>query len=131
MFDPGPLEELLQKTLWASRLEEAEAFCKPTNIVTIIDHITRKVRDQEDLGPCYRLLCEVAHPNMLGRSLFLSEEAGQTVISCDRGPSATVIEHASLLALSWAAATMPLSLTPMQATCVRMKEYLERLSDKG
>ena len=97
IIDFGPLEDEILKTLWASRLEDADAFYKPTNIVTIIDHITKKVPDQEDVG-AYRLLCEVAHPNMLGRSLFLSEEDGQTIISRKRGPSVTVIEHASLLA---------------------------------
>ena len=98
IIDFGPLEDEILKTLWASRLEDADAFYKPTNIVTIIDHITKKVPDQEDVGAAYRLLCEVAHPNMLGRSLFLSEEDGQTIISRKRGPSVTVIEHASLLA---------------------------------
>ena len=118
------------KTLWASRLEDVEAFYNPTNIVTIIGHITKKVPYQEDVGDCYSLLCEVAHPNMLGRSLFLSEEDGRTVISRKRGPSATVIERASLLALSWAAGTLPRSLTAMQHTCVKMAKDLERFSAK-
>src|SRR4029077_2782135 len=97
IVDFGPLEVELLKTLWASRLEDVEAFYNPTNIVTIIDHITKKVPDQEDVGPCYRLLCEVAHPNMLGRSIFVSDQNGQTIISRNHGPSPRVIEHASLL----------------------------------
>jgi hypothetical protein len=131
IFDFGPLEEEILKTLWASRLEDAEEFNKPTSILTIIGHITEKIPDQKDVGACYGLLCEVAHPNMLGRSLFLSEEDGRTIISRKRGPSATVIEHASLLALSWAAGTLLRSLTPMQDTCVRMMEYLKRLEREG
>jgi len=127
IVDFGPLEAELLKTLWASRLEDADALYNPTSIVTIIDHITKKVPDQEDVGPCYKLLCEVAHPNMLGRSLFLSEKDGQAVISRTRGPSAVIIENASLLALSWAAGTLPRSLTPMQDTCFRMMKDLERL----
>jgi hypothetical protein len=124
------LEDEILKTLWASRLEDAEAFYNPTNIVTIIGHITKKVPHQEDVGGCYAILCEVAHPNMLGRSIFLSEQDGQTVISRQRGPSATVIEYASLLALSWAAGTLPRSLTPMQDTCFRMRRDLDRFSEK-
>jgi len=116
----GSLETELLKTLWASRLEDAEKFYNPTSIVTIIDKITAKTPGQEDVGPCYYLLCEVAHPNMLGRSLYLSEQDGQTIISRNRGPSIEVIEEACLLALSWAAGTLPLSLTAMQEACRRL-----------
>jgi len=120
IVDFRPLETELLNTLWASRLEDAETFHNPTNIATIVDHITKKIPDQEDVGRCYRLLCEVAHPNMLGRSMFLSEQDGQTIISRNRGPTVRVIEHASLLALSWAAGTLPRSLNPMQDACVRL-----------
>jgi hypothetical protein len=130
VVDFEQLETEILKTLWASRLEDVEAFYSPTNIVTIIGHIAKKVPEQEDVGACYGVLCEVAHPNMLGRSLFLSEQAGVTVISRKRGPSATVIEHASLLALSWAAGTLPRSLTAMQATCGRMMEDIDRFTAK-
>jgi hypothetical protein len=95
IIDTGPLEDELLKTLWASRLENVEAFYNPQSIVTIIGHITKKIPDQQEVGDCYGLLCEVAHPNMLGRSLFLSEENGRTIISRKRGPSAMAIEHAS------------------------------------
>jgi hypothetical protein len=128
IFHLGPLERELQKTLWASRLEEAEKLNNPTNIVTIIDHITKKIPDQEDVGPCYRLLCEVAHPNMLGRSVFLSEQNGLAVISRNRGPSAKAIERASLLGLSWAAGTFPISLAAMQNACFRLMEDLKDTS---
>jgi hypothetical protein len=124
------LEDEILKTLWASRLEDADEFYNPTNIVTIIGHITKKVPYQGDVKDYYGILCDVAHPNMLGRSIFLSEEDGRTVISRKRGPSAAVIEHASLFALSWAAGTLPSSLTPMQDTCVRMMQDLDRFSEK-
>jgi hypothetical protein len=130
-IDFRELEEELLKTLWACRLEEAEKYLNPINIVTIIGHIARKIPDQEDVETCYGVLCEVAHPNMLGRSLFLSEGDGLTIISRKRGPSARVIERSSLLALSWAAVTLPRSLTAMQGTCVRMLEDLKRFRDEG
>jgi hypothetical protein len=129
-IDFEQLEIEILKTLWASRLEDVEAFYNPTNIVTIIGHITSKIPDQEDVGICYGTLCEVAHPNMLGRSLFLSEQDGVTVISRKRGPSAAVIEHSALLALSWAAGTLPHSLTAMQATCARMMKDVNRFAAK-
>lgn len=124
------LEDEILKTLWASRLEETGDFYNPTNIVTIIGHITRKVPNQGDVKAYYDVLCEVAHPNFLGRSIFLSEQEGTTVISRIRGPTAAIVEQASLFALSWAAGTLPLSLTPMQATCVRMMRDLDRISEK-
>jgi hypothetical protein len=97
LVDLAPLETEFLKTLWALRLEDAEAFYNPKNIVTIIDHITKKAPHQEDVGPYYRLLCEIAHPNMLGRSLFLSEENGRTIISRNRGPLRDSLNtHASL-----------------------------------
>jgi len=135
IVDFGPLEAELLKTLWASRLEDAETFYNPTNIVTIVDHITKKIPHQEDVGPCYRFLCEIAHPNMLGRSLFLSEEDGRTIISRNRGPTAKAIERACLLALSWAAGTLPRSLTPMQNACIRLmvdlKHHVSSYSPSG
>lgn len=128
--DTQPLEDELLKTLYASKLKDADAFYIPTNIVTIIDHITKKFPHQEDVGPTYYILCEVAHPNMLGRSIFISEKDGQTIISRERGSSVLLIEQASLLALSWAAATLPRSLTTMQDTCERTMKGLECFLDK-
>lgn len=126
----GPLEDTILETLWASRLKDTESFYTPKNILTIIGHITKKVPHQGEVESYYGVLCEVAHPNMLGRALYLSEEDGKTIISRKRGPSATVIEHASLFALSWAAGTLPLSLTPMQDTCIRMMRDLDRFIAK-
>jgi hypothetical protein len=57
-------EGLVAHVLWASRLENVEAFYNPQSIVTIIGHITKKIPDQQEVGDCYGLLCEVAHPNM-------------------------------------------------------------------
>jgi hypothetical protein len=126
LVDFGLLEDEILKTLWASRLDEAEKFYNPTNIVTIIANITKKIPDQDDVEPCYRLLCEVAHPNMRGRSIFLSkQENGQTIIARNRGPSTKSIESDCLLALSWSAGTFPRSLTAMQDTCYRMMEDLK------
>ena len=72
-----PLEEYLLKTVFASRLPTTEDFYKPTNIVTIIQRVA-KSPGQEFVCPAYEILCEVAHPNFLGRSLYLLDvEPGQ------------------------------------------------------
>src|SRR5271166_4308045 len=113
------LEDELLKTLFASRSEEVEKFYNPTNIVTIIGHISSKIPDQEDVVKCYTALCEVAHPNMLGRSIYLSKENGRTIISRKHGPNVRVLERNTLLALSWACGTFPRSLTLMQESCKR------------
>ncbi|HUI22276.1 MAG TPA: hypothetical protein VLZ74_14685 [Methylocella sp.] len=118
------LEDELLKTLFASRME-TEEFYHPTNIVTVIRNIAKKIPHQEDVGPCYETLCEVSHPNMLGRSIYLSKVNGRTVISRDRGPSVAIIERATLLALSWASGTLPESVGAMQATGRRALEHFD------
>jgi len=58
-------------------LPESETIYNPTNIVTIITHIS-KTPTQEFVLPTYGVLCEAAHPNMLGRTLYLhGSEPGQ------------------------------------------------------
>jgi hypothetical protein len=111
------LEDELLKTLFASQLEDIGKFYNPMNIVTIIGHISGKIPDQEEVGRCYAVLCEVAHPNMLGRSIYLSEEDGRTIISRERGPSVRLLERNTLLGLSWASGTFPRSVTMMQESC--------------
>lgn len=68
----GDLEKYLLKTVFASRREGDEEFYKPTNIVTIINRIA-KIDVHEMVGSHYETLCEVAHPNFLGRSLHIVE----------------------------------------------------------
>ena len=124
------LEDELLKTLWASRAEDVEQFYNPTNIVTIIGHLTKKIPHHEEVSDFYSILCEVAHPNMLGRSIYLSNEDGKTVISRKRGASTKIIEHASLFALSWAAGTLPRSITVMQDICLKTSKDRERFHAK-
>jgi hypothetical protein len=66
------LEEKLLKVVFASRLEDAETFYNPTNIVTIIEKIAKKVPHQQAVATIYFSLCEVAHPNLAGRSIYFS-----------------------------------------------------------
>jgi hypothetical protein len=59
-------ERLVLKTLFASRISGEEDFYKPTNILTIITRIA-KIEGQQNVAKYYELLCEVAHPNFLGK----------------------------------------------------------------
>lgn len=88
LFDPGinlrtsivvskELEEYSLKTIFSSRLPEAEKIYSPTNILTIVSRIS-KSPGQEFLKSTYEILCEAAHPNMLGRALYIHE--------CEPGP---------------------------------------------
>jgi hypothetical protein len=64
------LELYSLKTIFASRLPESETIYNATSIVTIIKRLS-KVRAQEFVLPTYEILCETAHPNMLGRTLYV------------------------------------------------------------
>ncbi|MGH9808703.1 MAG: hypothetical protein ACRD9W_15910, partial [Terriglobia bacterium] len=70
------LELYSLKTIFASKLPESETIYTPTNILTVITRIS-KVQAQEFALSTYGVLCEAAHPNMLGRMLYLhGSEAG-------------------------------------------------------
>lgn len=60
------LEDKLLKVVFASRAPDAENFYNPTNIVTIIEKIAKKVPHQEAVAGIYFELCEVAHPKHAG-----------------------------------------------------------------
>ena len=85
------LEEEVLKVVFASRLSDIEAH-KPTNIVTIIERAS-KIPSQKFLWATYKDLCEVAHPNFFGRSIYILNEVvnapGDKIwtIGLDRGPT--------------------------------------------
>ena len=67
------LEDKLLKVIYASKLKDVEAFYNPTNIVTIIGNIAKKIPHQQVMADTYYLLCEVAHPNWAGRSIYITK----------------------------------------------------------
>jgi hypothetical protein len=106
-----PLEEYLVKTVFASRLPDAEQIYKSTNVVTVINRI-RKSPGQEFVLPTYELLCEIAHPNFLGRSVYLLEarpslRPGDEIRTIGLGQSPTSFEFLMpiVAAFSWACGT--------------------------
>jgi hypothetical protein len=125
-----PLEEYLLKTMFASRLPSAEDFCRPTNIVTIIQRISKSV-GQEFVCPTYETLCEVAHPNFLGRSLYLLDvEPGQhegeevRTIGPGIGPTGQRIVAPTVAGLAWACGTQVSAFGLMSATIQAMLSKL-------
>jgi hypothetical protein len=99
------LDKYLLQTIFASRLPDVDELYKPTNIITIIDRIN-KSPGQEVVRPAYDILCEVAHPNFLGRSLYLlNVERGPRTIGPGNGPSKQLVIAATVTAISWACAT--------------------------
>ena len=125
-----PLEEYLLKTVFASRLPNAEDFYRPTNIVTIIQRIS-KSPGQEFVLPTYETLCEVAHPNFLGRSLYvLDVEPGQhegeevRTIGPGIGPTAPRIVAPTVAGLAWACGTQVSAFKLMSDTIQAMLHSL-------
>jgi hypothetical protein len=101
------LEEEILKTVFASRLSDADEIYKGKNILTIIGKIG-KIAPSDHLSDRYELLCEVTHPNFLGRSVYLVEQresglAGDEirVIAMKGGSNSAVLVQAGLWALSW------------------------------
>jgi hypothetical protein len=116
------LESELLKTMFASRLEGTENFYIPTNIITIIGKI-EKFKDQESVVKAFSLLCEVAHPNMLGRSIYIHQEGGKHFIKPNHSRNKEIIETSILLALSWSAGTFVRKLYYLQDTSKNFFEH--------
>ena len=116
------LELYSLKTIFASRLPESETIYNPTNIVTIITRIS-KIPQQEFVLSTYEILCEAAHPNMLGRMLYLHKsEPGPRkgnelrILGPGNGPTWQLLAEAIVAALSWACATLTSAFALMAET---------------
>ena len=113
------LEKFLLKTVFASRRADDEEIYKPTNILTIITRIA-KSPNQENISSFYETLCEVAHPNFLGRSVHVLEvcpgprEGDEIrILGPGQNMSFTSITEATVGALSWACGTHVTSFAEM------------------
>ena len=125
------LEELVLKSVFSSKLPDAEKELNPTNILTILQRISKN-RGQNDLMARYGVLCEVTHPNFLGRSVYVSEvETKQRigdelrVLSPKHGPMSEDLIELSLWAISWSAATQVSSALLMQSSIGPIAAKLE------
>ena len=124
------LERYLVKTIFASRLPESEDIYCPTNILTILKRLSRIV-GQERILEHYSNLCEVAHPNFLGRSVYLTNvntgaRDGDEFrkISFSQGPSHLQILGKTLWVLSWTLAAQVSSGNLMQSGITSFYEKL-------
>ena len=102
------LEDKLLKVIHASRLPDQEDFYRPTNITRIIGKIADKIPEQHIVRNTYSVLCEVAHPNWAGRSIYITDVKPSTIaghelrtISGQHGPSTNIIVREAITALSW------------------------------
>jgi hypothetical protein len=104
-------EDLVLKTLFATRLPGIEDFYQAKNVIGIIQNAS-KVVGQELLLGMYERLCEVAHPNFLGKSIYMLEwhpnrRAGDEIriIGPGSGPTSRELVETTLGALSWTCGT--------------------------
>jgi hypothetical protein len=116
------LERYSLKTIFASRLPESETIYNPTNIATIIARIS-KIPAQGFVLSTYGILCEAAHPNMLGRMLYLHKsEPGPRkgnelrILGPGNGPTWQLLAEAIVAAVSWASATQTSAFALMAET---------------
>lgn len=130
------LEDKLLKVVFASRAPDAEKFYHPTNIVTIIEKISKKVPHQEAIAATYFDLCEVAHPNMLGRSLYITSVQPMSgpghekrMLSMNHGPAVIDVLRHSIVALSWSTGTFSRSCIALQEAIRKMLGHLKGIRD--
>jgi hypothetical protein len=105
------LEAYRAKTILANRTPSALDEYRPTNIVTIIDRIA-KIHGQADVKRHYEVLCEIAHPNFMGRWQYVTgriagERPGDEIWEIGPGRPAVNVGHlvpTTVWALSWSAA---------------------------
>ncbi len=102
------LEEYLLQTVYASRQTGSDEIYKSKNILTVIEKIAKVAKD-EPIREEYELLCEVTHPNFLGRSAYiLSAEYDRgdgselRTLSPENGVGSDALLQSAMWALSWA-----------------------------
>ncbi|MDF7777580.1 hypothetical protein P1X14_20155 [Sphingomonas sp. AOB5] len=102
------LEKFLLQTVYASRQTGTDPLYKSKNILTVIEKVA-KVAKGDPIASEYEMLCELTHPNFLGRSVYFAgvqpkEIPGDEVrlISHRNGVNADAVLQSTLWALSWA-----------------------------
>lgn len=101
------LENFVLGTVFSSRLSDSEEIYKSKNILTIISKIDKVAKDDQ-LKVYYEYLCEITHPNFLGRSNHLLGVKGGAregeeirIISHRNGKNSSDIRELILKTLSW------------------------------
>jgi hypothetical protein len=127
------LEQYSLKVIFASRMSESETIYNPRNIGKIITRIS-KVEAQEFVLPTYHVLCEAAHPNMLGRMLYVHKsEPGPwegnelRTLGAGNGPMWHFLAGHIVAALSWACGTQVSAYNLMAETIGAARARLNAL----
>ncbi len=116
------LEQYLVQTVYASRQTGTDEIYKSKNILTVLDKIAKVAKD-EPIKEEYELLCEVTHPNFLGRSAYLvraendrDDGSELRVIGPENGINTDALLQSALWALSWAIEAQATSTHLVQGT---------------
>ncbi|MBY3369072.1 hypothetical protein [Rhizobium laguerreae] len=102
------LEAFLLQSVYASRQSDADEIYRSKNILTVIEKIAKLAKD-DPIAAEYEVLCELTHPNFLGRSNYLvGVEAGarpgdeMRLIAHQNGVNSNQVLQSTLWSLSWA-----------------------------
>lgn len=102
------LEKYLLQTVYAARQTGSDEIYKSKNILTVLEKIAKVAKD-EPIREEYELLCEVTHPNFLGRSTYITgaeDDRGDgselRILSPENGIGCDALLQSVIWALSWA-----------------------------
>lgn len=125
------LERLILQTVYASRQSGDGDIYKSKNILTVIDKIAKVAKD-DPLKEQYELLCELTHPNFLGRSLHIvdvqrgAREGDELrVVGHRNGLSCEMVLESTLWSLSWAIEAQASSVHLLQGSIRKMFEAFD------
>jgi hypothetical protein len=128
------LECELIKTVFASRLPSSEKIYHPTNIITVVEHVSR-IKDQGYVKTTHEELSEITHPNFLGRSIYIMDSKANArdgdetrTLSLGRGPTADFAIASTLRGSSWACMTHVTSALLLQNS---IRSFMLKLSSKS
>lgn len=129
-YTADALQTLLVKMLWGTRLGHENSELKQLNILTVLDKLSK--HDKENfLLPTYNLLCEAAHPNVIGNNEYLEYPENQSendsfTIRISKSPTRSkpneLLEH-TLGGLGWAAVCQ-------RNAMLQIRESLETIGEK-
>lgn len=130
------LEAFLLQAVFASRQSGADPIYKSKNILTVIEKIS-KVAKEDPIANEYETLCELTHPNFLGRSNYVvgvsPKAPGDEVrlISHRNGHTAGAVLQSTLWALSWAMEGQAASTHLVQGAIADMASKFPFLAIRG
>lgn len=111
-------EKQVVKMIWGTRLGEPEPHVKQTNVLTLIQKLSKNPK-AASLLPNYEYLCEIAHPNVVGNSRFWSHvqrvnddgSESRVLSRTANGKHASAICEKVIWSLAWSAASLGNSFT--------------------